>query len=223
MRIYDVMTRDVVTAHPDTPLKDVARLLRDNGIGGLPVVDEHNKVVGVISETDFVAKERGADYIPRSAFDRMAGRTARDKAKVAATTAGEAMTTPAIVIEGRIASVREAAIVMLDHGVNRIPITDKGVLVGIITRGDLVAIFAQADTTIAARVRESLRAVDGLTVEGVTEGIVTLSGTVASPTLADAAVSVAGSAEGVIGVSHDRLASRDGTAPPGDRPLGLSA
>lgn len=208
MRIYDVMTTDVVAVHPDTPLKEVARLLTEHRIGGMPVVDAENVVIGVISESDFVIKERGADYLPDSIVDRLTGRTARDARRVAATTAGEAMTAPAVTIEGRIASVREAAITMLDHRINRIPITEHGRLVGIITRGDLVRLYARPDEQIAEHLRDVLRAVDGLVVERVEDGVVTLAGTVASTSLADAAVRLAESIEGVVGVERDELSAR---------------
>lgn len=208
MRIYDVMSTDVVAVHPETPLKEVARLLAEHHISGMPVVDADNVVVGVISESDFVIKERGADFLPDSIADRLTGRRAHDARRVAATTAGEAMTAPAITIEGRIAPVREAAITMLEHHVNRIPIIERGRLVGIITRGDLVRLYARPDEQIAEHLREALRAVDGLVVERVTDGVVTLSGTVASPALADTAAHVAASVEGVVAVERDELNAR---------------
>lgn len=208
MRIHDVMVTDVVSVHPETPLKEVARLLVEHRIGGMPVVDAGNVVVGVISESDFVIKERGADHLPDSLVDRLAGRTAHDTRRVVATTAGEAMTSPAITIESRTASVREAAIAMLDHRVNRIPVTEDGRLVGIITRGDLVRVYARPDEEIAEQLRDTLRAVDGLVVEDVTDGIVTLAGTVASTALADAATNVAASTAGVVAVKRDQLRER---------------
>jgi CBS domain-containing protein len=207
MRINDVMTRDVVSVHPETALKEVARLLVEHRIGGMPVVDADNKVVGVISETDLTIKERGADYKRDSILDRLAGRTAADEKRVVATTAGEAMTSPAVTIEDRIglATVREAAIVMLERKVNRLPVTEDGKLVGIITRGDVVRVYAQPDEDIAERLRNSLRDVDGLTVEGVADGIVTLSGTVASEELRETAIHLAASADGVVAVRSDGL------------------
>lgn len=208
MRLADVMTRDVVTVHPDTTLKDVARLLVQHRIGGMPVIDAEGVVVGVVSESDFVIKERGADHLPDSIMDRLAGRTAHDARRVAATTAGEAMSAPPITLQLQTGSVREAASMMLESGVNRIPVIHEGRLVGIITRGDLVRLYAQPDEAIADHLRAALRAVDGLVVETVSEGIVTLAGTVASPALAVAATHVAAAAEGVVAVNTDRLAAR---------------
>lgn len=52
VEMHQVMTEDVVTTTPDTPVEDVARLMTDNKVGGLPVVDEEGRVIGVITETD---------------------------------------------------------------------------------------------------------------------------------------------------------------------------
>jgi len=52
IQIKEIMTKDVVTTAPDTPLEDTARLMVTRKIGGLPVVDEHDSVVGIITETD---------------------------------------------------------------------------------------------------------------------------------------------------------------------------
>jgi acetoin utilization protein AcuB len=52
IRIRDIMTTEVITTTPDTPIEDAAHLMADHKIGGLPVVDENERVVGVITETD---------------------------------------------------------------------------------------------------------------------------------------------------------------------------
>ena len=52
LHIRKIMTKDVITTTPDTPIEDAAHLMADKKIGGLPVMDEDNRVVGVITETD---------------------------------------------------------------------------------------------------------------------------------------------------------------------------
>ena len=207
MRTYDVMIRNVISVRPDTPLKEVARLLSDHGIGGVPVTDENGLVLGVVSESDFLVKEKGRDYVRQSRLARLLGQPNPDVAKVIARTAGEAMTTPAVTIDSKSASVRYAARVMSDCGINRLPVTESGLLVGIITRGDIVRLYAQPDPILEKRVHDALRAIDGLIVEGVKDGVVTLGGTVATRALVDAAVDVAGAVDGVVGVNADQLAS----------------
>jgi CBS-domain-containing membrane protein len=213
VRIYDLMTREVVSVRPETPLKEVAQLLVDHGIGGVPVTDSMGIVLGVVSESDFVTKELGREYARRSRLARLFGQPSPDAAKIEATTAAEAMTAPAVTIEGRIATVREAAIVMAEHGINRLPVIEDGRLVGIITRGDLVRIFAESDGILAERVGRRLHAVDGLAVDEVRNGVVTLSGTVESQELAKTAIEIARTTDGVVGVDAERVAWRSAREP----------
>lgn len=216
MRVYDLMTRDPVAVRPGTPLKEVARLLVANGFSGVPVVDADNVVVGVISESDFMLKERGRDYLPSSALAWLVGESAQvrhERALVDARTAGQAMTAPAITIEGRIASIREAAITMAERNINRLPVTESGRLVGIITRGDLLRVYAQPDEKIADAVREALRAADGIDVEGVEQGVVTLAGTAASREMAETTIRIAEAVDGVVAVDADGLTWHDEPKP----------
>lgn len=154
MKIAEVMTTDVVSVRPDTKLKDVARILSACGISGMPVVDDAGTVVGVISEADILAKERRP---PEETLSRrMLGRLRRDGAKWDARTAGEAMTAPAITITPQ-RWLDAAAALMLDRGVNRLPVVDlDGRLAGIVTRADLVRAFASGDDRISREIREDV-------------------------------------------------------------------
>jgi CBS domain-containing protein len=204
MQTMDVMTRNVISVRPNTPLKDVARLLAEHGIGGVPVVDAAGDVIGIVSESDFILKERGREHVRRSRLSQLLGEASPDAAAIAARTAGQLMTTPAVTID-QTASVREAAIVMSDRKINRLPVTDSGRLVGIITRGDVVGLYAQSDKTLEDRVREALHAVDGLAIESVMNGVVTLGGTVASASLIENVVDVAAGVEGIVAVDTDHV------------------
>jgi CBS domain-containing protein len=154
MRVEDVMTVDVVTVKPETSLKDMARGLSRSRISGMPVVDDDGRVIGVISEADLLAKEQ-------SEPDQRAGTIARlvkrdegeEPSRLDATTVGEAMTTPAIIIEAHW-PVAIAADQMLERGINRLPVVQQGRLVGIVTRADLVRAFARSDEQIARDIRE---------------------------------------------------------------------
>ena len=145
MRVRDVMTTDVATVAPDTDLRDVAALLVRMRVSGVPVVDSGH-VVGVVSERDILFKERPSDGIHRGLLawvmdegDLML--------KVDARKAREAMTRPPVTI-GASRSVADAAALMLDEGVSRLPVVDGGDLVGIVTRHDLVRAFARSDEEI---------------------------------------------------------------------------
>ncbi len=175
MRIYDLMSRNVVSVRAETPLKEVARLLVEHTISGIPVVDERNVVLGIVSESDFMIKERGREHISRSPLRWLLGENQRDLHRVEATTAGQAMTAPAVTIEGQTASLREAAILMSRHHVKRLPVTEGGKLVGIVTRADLLRVYIQTDEAIATAVRDVLRETDGVALDQVREGVVALS------------------------------------------------
>jgi CBS domain-containing protein len=215
------MTREVIAVRPETQLKEVARLLVEHRIGGVPVVDAANKVLGVVSESDFAIKERGGEYIPHVRLGWLFSDVRRNAARVAARTAGEAMSAPAVTIEGRIAAVREAATTMVEHNINRLPVTEDGRLIGIITRGDLVRMFVQPDTAIAERLRANLRAVDGLVVD-VEDGIVTLAGTVETQALAETAARIAAGFDGIVAVNSDQLTWRVEPRRESRLPVGLA-
>ena len=150
MRVRDVMTTDVATVAPDTDLRDVAALLVQLRISGVPVVDG-GKVVGVVSEGDILFKERAADGLHRGVLGWL-----MDEGdlmlKVDARTAAQAMTSPAVTIRPD-RGVAAAAALMLDEGVSRLAVVDHGALVGIVTRHDLVRAFARSDEEILQEIQ----------------------------------------------------------------------
>jgi CBS domain-containing protein len=152
MDVQDVMTRSVCVVAPETSLRDVAALLVEHGISGMPVCDAEGAVVGVVSETDILYKERGAQdgdgLLAR--FGRVSA--SRDAAKATARTAGEAMTSPPITITAY-RPIAAAARLMLEHGVNRLPVVKNDRLVGIVTRADLVRAFDRTDAEIENEIR----------------------------------------------------------------------
>lgn len=157
LSVGDFMTREVVTVRPDTSLKEVARLLVEHRVSGLPVV-ESGRVVGVVSESDLLVKAHGTDAVERRPFGRVFGksRATRDQlAKIEATTALDAMTAPAISI-GPERPVMEAAATMARNHVNRLPVLDNDSLVGIISRADIARSFTRSDSELAQVIREAL-------------------------------------------------------------------
>jgi len=202
VKIRDIMTTTVVTVGPDTPLKEVAGLLLERRISGVPVGDKLGAVVGVVSEADFVTKEAGADAHRSSWVSWLTGGTPeerREEALVAARTAGEAMTSPVISI-GSERPLSEAAHRMAEYRVNRLPVVDDGALVGIVTRADVVRAYARTDEDLRRAAADALHAVDGLEVVGVRDGVVTLSGTVASEALFEAVRKIVQHIDGVVAV-----------------------
>jgi len=210
MKVLEIMTHDVLTIGPEAELRDVAKILADNHISGLPVCGIQREVLGVVSEGDILYKE----LRPRSArggrlTDRLFGRRpSRDATKMSARTAGEAMTSPAITIPSFF-SVAEAARLMTEHGVNRLPVMKGPELVGIVSRGDLVKAFARSDDEIRREIRKDLanRAAwldipEAIGVD-VERGAVRLTGRVATRSEVHPLERRTASVPGVVSVSAD--------------------
>jgi CBS domain-containing protein len=204
MKVKDVMTRDVVTVEPWTPLKEVARLMVERRVSGLPVVDEDGSVIGVVSEGDILVKERG-QIGERSLFDHLLEVNGSEGVKHDAQDAANAMTSPAVTIRPDRA-VSEAAALMLDRCVNRLPVVDRrGALLGIVTRADLVRAFVRKDDAIEREIREDviLRTLwnvpERFTV-GVDSGEVTIEGEVADADSAELLVRFVERVPGVVGI-----------------------
>lgn len=156
--VQDVMTHPVIAAEPGTPIREVARLLIDHGVSGLPVVDASGAVVGVISEADLLVKEGGPGAIPHRPLARLFGESRETQealARIEARTAGDAMTSPAVTIDAD-RPLQAAAALMVAKGVKRLPVTDGGRLVGIVTRADLVRAFLQSDEELAESIRRDI-------------------------------------------------------------------
>ena len=141
-KVEDIMTRDVIAVGPGTTIRQVAVLLADYGISGLPVMDDQGAVVGILSEGDLIVRQR-----PRpqpswwGLFFQDGERLAREYQKAAGTMVAEVMTTTVIGI--RPDAPIEAAAMLLDrHKIRRLPVMDDGRLVGIVSRGDLIKALA---------------------------------------------------------------------------------
>jgi CBS domain-containing protein len=179
MKVADAMSPDVITVAPQTPLKDAAALLARHRISGLPVVEDE-QVVGVVSEADIVARSTGTRE-SRSFLGELFRSRQREEG-IAATHVREAMSSPAITIApGR--PVAEAARVMVDRRVNRLPVVDDSRLVGIVTRADLVRAFVRPDDELEREIREDVAEtalwIDGSQLQiSVDRGVVQLAGEV---------------------------------------------
>jgi CBS domain-containing protein len=216
MKVQDVMSRRVLTVQPGETLKEAARLLTEHRISGLPVVDGDGRVLGVISEADLLVKERGRE--PRRGgplawlIDPL---DVVDRLKLDAHVVGEAMTAPALTIEpGRPVAV--AAELMIEKGINRLPVVKNGELVGIVTRADLVRAFARGDEEIAREIRDDVVGrslwLDGRGISvDVRDGEVVLAGVVDRRSDAEILPSLTERVPGVVGVESDLTWMEDDT------------
>jgi CBS domain-containing protein len=144
MLARDLMTREVVTVTRETTVKEVARLLLEHKISGLPVVDKENRVIGIVSEGDLIYQDK---KLHTPAFLEILGgiiylenpnRLGQDLIKMTAVKVGDLMTTRVYTVRED-SQLEDIATIMVEKKVNRIPVVDgAGRLAGIISRQDLV-------------------------------------------------------------------------------------
>ena len=204
-QVEDVMTTDVATVGPTTSIVDIVRVILDRRLSGLPVIDDHDRVVGVISEADLLLIEEYRDSKPPTRFE--SGHRRAERAKASGTMARDLMTSPAITTSVG-TSVFEAARVMHKKGVKRLPVVDTaGKLVGIVTRSDLLKVFVPTDKDIRLSVEYGLldalwAALSGKVTVAVDDGVVTLSGRMDLRSEVDLLAKLTGSLDGVVSVSN---------------------
>jgi len=147
-RIGDIMTTNVVRVHPDTPVQQVARLMSENGISGLPVVDDKDHVLGVVTELDMIVRNTRFKVpnfimILDSIIYFETPKRLRERLEhMLGVTAGEIMSKPAVTITPD-ATIEDLAELMVNRRHNPIPIVQDGRLVGIISRSDIIRLMAQ--------------------------------------------------------------------------------
>jgi CBS domain-containing protein len=206
MKVCDLMTEDVITVRPETSLREAASLLVDKRISGVPVVNESNDVIGVLSEADILVKAGGS--VTRN---RLLGWLLEPdigaENKIHAETVAEAMSAPAITITPY-RPVHEAARLMVTENVNRLPVVDEGKLNGILTRADVVRAFTRSDAEIAEEIQgEILRRTfwlePGRVTASVNNGHVVIEGEVETEADAEVLPTLVARVPGVISVEAD--------------------
>jgi CBS domain-containing protein len=203
--VGEVMTTPVVTAGETMPFRHLVALLYASGIGAVPVIDPEGRVLGVVSNSDLMAKAGGLPATPTWPGLQFPRRRCECR-KALARTAGELMTAPAVTVTPA-ATIGQAARLMRRHRVGRLPVRDQltGRLAGIVTRSDLLRVYLRpcgeirAEIEAAALLRVSAADRRGLTV-AVTDGVVTISGRVEYRSTALELMTAARQAEGVIQV-----------------------
>jgi CBS-domain-containing membrane protein len=194
MRARDVMTSPVVTVHSGTPTKETAQLLVMHGFTALPVVDDDDNLLGIVTEADLLRNRFLPD--PRMLIHDDAPAPPRPPAS----TVDEAMVADVVAAnpDTHVAAVSK---LMVDRHLRTIPIVDDGRVVGIVTRRDLLRTIARDDDTIARDVRHRLASAGRQHWEvTVADGVVTLRGDGADNTEAHIATVIAGAQPGVVGV-----------------------
>ena len=223
MRASDIMTREVCAVFRATSVQSIAKLLLDAGISGAPVVDENGHVAGIVSEGDLLHRREIGTTRRRSWWLSLfanADGMARDYRKSHGMKAEDVMTSPVVSV-GEDAPIAVIAAILEQHRIKRVPVVRDGLLVGIVSRRDIVrALAAQAadqptqadDRAILSTLMQRLRA-QPWTQSGtlsllVDRGVVELWGSVPSEDQREALKVLAGTIPGVTGVRDNLVVSR---------------
>jgi CBS domain-containing protein len=204
--VGDVMTTRVVAVKRSAHYKEICCVLHRYRFSACPVINDAGKVVGVVSEADLLYKM--ADPNPPAGLIRLRWKLG-EESKVNAITAGQLMTSPAISIQAD-APVAVAARVMQNRRVRRLPVVGPGgMLIGIVSRTDLLSVFERPDPDIRDEVvAEIINGEFGLDAAEfevtVASGVVTLAGPLARQDTALELLARVRHAEGVVAV-RDRL------------------
>ena len=146
MKIKDIMTREVVTVSPHSNVRLVASLLGEKSIGAVPVLDETGVLVGIITESDLFIKEKGIPFsvvkIPHIFNQWVEPRKlAAIYKEIDAHKASDVMSSPVITISPDM-EVGEAASLMFNNQISRLPVVENNELVGIVSRSDFIKLMA---------------------------------------------------------------------------------
>jgi CBS domain-containing protein len=143
-RAKDIMTSDVIVAKKDSRIQDIAKILLENRIGGVPVVDEDNKVIGIISETDIIKKESNIDtptiitLLQGVIYFPDLKKVEKEILEVASYKVEDLMSTNVTKVNEE-DSFEDVANLMIKKSINRVPVVDlNNKLKGIICRYDII-------------------------------------------------------------------------------------
>lgn len=143
VKAREIMTRKVITVAPETEILQAARLMLENHLNGLPVVDGEGNLKGIISQSDLLAQQQ---KIPLPSFFVLFDSTLtlpsqksieKEVKKMAAFKVSEAMTPDPVTVDAE-TGVEEIATLMVKHNIHTLPVFDQGRLVGIIGKEDIL-------------------------------------------------------------------------------------
>jgi len=213
--VKDVMSTHVIAVRQNASYKDMAAMLHEQRVSAFPVLDDHNKVIGVVSESDLLAKAALEGTVSGMLQSMM---SQREHARASAVTAAELMTTPPVTI-GPDESVTQAARLMYSRRLKRLPVTnDDGVLIGIVTRTDVLSVYSRPDSDIQHEIIQDLivgtfRCDPARFTVTVTDGVVTIEGAPETDLAGREIIDAARHVEGVVAV-RDRLSHPQDTPGP---------
>jgi CBS domain-containing protein len=143
LKAKDIMTTELHTVTPDTSVEELARLFLATGVNAMPVVDSKGRLVGIITETDLIARDRPL-HLPTviSLFDWVIYLESEDRfrqqvEKLTAQKVGE-ICTREVTTCGPDATVQEIAALMVEKGVHLVPVVENDRVLGVVARVDII-------------------------------------------------------------------------------------
>ena len=143
IKAEDIMAKEVITVSPDTEVVHAAKILVEENINGVPVVDKEGKMVGILCQSDLIAQQKTIPlpslftlldgFIPLTSMKRFE----KDIQKIAAIKVADAMTVDPVAVSPD-TGIGEIANLMVDKNFHSIPVVDEGKLVGIIGKEDIL-------------------------------------------------------------------------------------
>lgn len=143
LKAKDIMTKEVISVHPDTEVAQAARLLLEHRVNGLPVLDKNGTLIGIICQSDLISQQKKIplpsffilldSYIPLSSQKNIE----KELQKISATTVKEAMT-PKPVTVAPDTTLEDIATLMVKNNIHTLPVVDQGKVVGIIGKEDIL-------------------------------------------------------------------------------------
>jgi CBS-domain-containing membrane protein len=149
MQVKDIMTTDVVSVFVDTEVKDVARILTEKKIHGVPVVDKNKKIIGIVTETNFFANVDGDLYLSKFVKTIQKNKLPdvddlENKSNINAKATVESIMTKNCVTVDPEMNIGDLFEVFRKRGFYTVPVADKeGVLIGVVTLADIIAMSAK--------------------------------------------------------------------------------
>lgn len=162
LKAKDIMTKEILTVYPDTEIVQAAKLMLDKHISGLPVVDKEGHLKGIICQSDLMAQQR---KIPVPSFfillDSAISLTSpqqieNEVRKMSAVKVSDAMTLDPITVDPE-TGLEDIATLMVKHNIHTVPVLDRGWLVGIIGKEDVLRTLMTGENKSSGRKGDETR------------------------------------------------------------------
>ncbi len=214
--VADVMTTRVHVASPPTPFKVLVRMIEENKISAIPIVDHSGVPIGVVSESDLLLKERRRELETQPDLLHLRRRR-KERAKAEGLVASDLMTSPPVTISIDTGLTR-AARLMQERNVRRLIVVDqRGKIAGLVTRSDLLQVFLRTDEDLRDEILTKviptvlIAPSDSLDVT-VRSNVITMSGEVDRKSDAEILARLARDVDGVVDVVSRLTYKWDDTA-----------